>query len=274
MMKQGTVISKAGLSNKSSAEPLVEVVRNGHFTGGRSAKDGKAEKEKSALPVIPDTPMVIRINLLAGNRHTYETDPQVLFCNDYLRMGLNRSISGLRRLYVKSMPEPPPLNTLYHYSWDYGWAIRANIYDARMESEKDKVAIEILHTGLAESNARVRELKRMAELLAEEIARPGRLYLHDVKQIGSGKFARRVKLLRFNSPLVEQYRGVLDDIAKEVGGRKGSSDHGPVSISVRLKGLNEPVLSDEELLESDKVKVIRGGFKPKKAIKVAHNAVS
>lgn len=50
------------------------------------------------------------------------------------------------------------------------------------------------------------------------------LWVADVKSIGSGEFAERVDIERFNSALVEQYRKVLEDIAKETGGRVQKQD--------------------------------------------------
>jgi hypothetical protein len=60
-----------------------------------------------------------------------------------------------------------------------------------------------------------------------------KVWLPDVKQIGGGEHAERVDIVRFNAALIEQYRGTLDDLAKETGGRKQKmevtgKDGGPV----------------------------------------------
>jgi len=44
------------------------------------------------------------------------------------------------------------------------------------------------------------------------------IWLPDVKEVGG----QVVDIERFNAAIVDQYRGALDDIAKEVGGRKGT----------------------------------------------------
>jgi hypothetical protein len=44
-----------------------------------------------------------------------------------------------------------------------------------------------------------------------------------VKQIGGGQYAERVDIERFNAPLISEYRGILDDIARETGGRRSQS---------------------------------------------------
>jgi hypothetical protein len=60
----------------------------------------------------------------------------------------------------------------------------------------------------------------------------------DVKSIGSGEFAERVDLVRFNAALLEQFRGTLDDIAQEVGQRKQNS----TSLNLDLQGLTDEQL--------------------------------
>jgi len=186
------------------------------------------------------------IQLLAGNKEKGESPLATSACNDYLRMGPARSIAGLHRAYIANDPNyHRSMNSLYHYSWDFNWARRAEEYDARMEAQKNLVAAETLATGLATATTRIERLKRLAQLLEEEIARPGRLYIEDTKQVGTGRFAKQVKTIRFNSALVDQYRGALDDIAKETGGRSkaAGSDGMPVRIEVSVK--NNEVVSEE-----------------------------
>jgi hypothetical protein len=220
-----------------------------------------ATHENNDIQIVPPRP-----ELLAGVRNEYETDTEVMACNDYLRMGVSRSIAGLARQYKRESNGTGHLsaNTLYHASWDYGWANRAAMYDAKIDIEKTKIANEILHSGLADPLARVKNLKRMAELLAEEIARPGRLYLRDIKQVGTGKYAHEVEVIRFNGALVEQYRGLLEDIAKETGGRQkqGSDDDHPISISVSLKPqqLIEPEEEEQEAIMVTKPQGVGSGM--------------
>lgn len=80
-------------------------------------------------------------------------------------------------------------------------------------------------SGLALVHERVATLRRLgglleAELYDEESGELRNLWLPDAKQIGSGESAERVDLLRFNEALIRQLREVLDDIAREVGGRR------------------------------------------------------
>lgn len=50
------------------------------------------------------------------------------------------------------------------------------------------------------------------------------LWVRDVKAVGMGENAKIVDTERFNSPLIEQYRKTLDDIARETGGRVQRQD--------------------------------------------------
>jgi hypothetical protein len=47
----------------------------------------------------------------------------------------------------------------------------------------------------------------------------GRLWLDQIKSIGSGPDQQVIEFQEFNAAEVKEYRAVLDDIAKEVGGR-------------------------------------------------------
>lgn len=77
---------------------------------------------------------------------------------------------------------------------------------------------DALTTGLALKEERVKRLTLLAALMEEDLF-GGVLWTEDVKMIGSGPFQERVEFEEFNAAEVAQYRGVLDDIAKEVSGR-------------------------------------------------------
>lgn len=75
-----------------------------------------------------------------------------------------------------------------------------------------------LTEGLALKGDRVRKLKQLAALLEKDLF-GGFLWLDQVKGIGSGELAQIVDYEEFNKAEVDAYRGVLDDIAKEMGHR-------------------------------------------------------
>lgn len=107
----------------------------------------------------------------------------------------------------------------------FDWSDRAAEYDAAWEAQKDLERRAVMAEGLALDYERTRKLLRLADFLEEQIYEQGEdgvyhnVWVPDVKQIGTGDNAERVDIERFNASLLEQYRGVLDDIAKEAGGR-------------------------------------------------------
>lgn len=75
-----------------------------------------------------------------------------------------------------------------------------------------------LATGLATRETRVARLVQLAELIEVDLFGE-RLWTRNVKGVGSGDIAEIVDYEEFNKAEVDAYRGVLDDIAKEVGQR-------------------------------------------------------
>jgi hypothetical protein len=75
-----------------------------------------------------------------------------------------------------------------------------------------------LTTGLALKENRVKDLQRLAELLKKDLF-GGFLWTEEVKGVGSGEAAEIIDYDVFNASEISAFRGVLDDIAKEMGGR-------------------------------------------------------
>ena len=75
-----------------------------------------------------------------------------------------------------------------------------------------------LSEGLAARAERVIRLKVLAEQIEEDLF-GDRLWVDDVKGVGSGDAAEVVDFEYFNKAEVDAYRGILDDIAVEVGER-------------------------------------------------------
>lgn len=72
--------------------------------------------------------------------------------------------------------------------------------------------------GYALKEYRVYKLSMLAALLERDLF-GGFMWLDQVKGVGSGEVAQIVEYEEFNKAEVDAYRAVLDDIAKEVGGR-------------------------------------------------------
>lgn len=92
-------------------------------------------------------------------------------------------------------------------------------YAVDIEELRSKAEFEALNTGLAKTSDRVKLLKRIAEKLEKDLFEDDLFWTDEVKGVGSGPIAQIVDYEEFNSAEVAQLRGVLDDIAKETGGR-------------------------------------------------------
>jgi hypothetical protein len=175
-------------------------------------------------------------------------------------MGVNRSLQKLLASYIQqASTNHPTKNTLANWSQRYGWQERAKLYDAQAEREKTEAVAkrrrEVMEQGLANDFERVIELKRLAKLLKRQIYEEDELHPHiypnlwleDVKQIGAGPSAEKVSIYRYNSPLVDDFRGVLDDLAKETGGRKLRQEvdlNGSMSLDMAFDAALEQVYGD------------------------------
>lgn len=190
------------------------------------------------------------VRLLAGAPFDNESSRAMQACNDWLRLGPGRTLPKLLKKYGdrrrKSESPTDSYNTLEKWSSDYAWPVRAGEYDAELEEQKNLRRRKELETGLALDNERVRKLKRLAKFLEDQIFEEGEprvavidgpdgttlleiqpiskypsVWVRDVKQVG----AEKVEIVRFNAAILSEFRGVLDDLAKEVGGRKQKVDH-------------------------------------------------
>lgn len=72
--------------------------------------------------------------------------------------------------------------------------------------------------GFALKEHRVYKLSLLAALMEQDLL-SGILWTHEIKGVGAGPAAEIVEYEEFNKAEVDAYRGVLDDIAAETGGR-------------------------------------------------------
>lgn len=144
-------------------------------------------------------------------------------------------------------------------AFKYKWRERAQAFDEEQQRIRDAYFAarqdEILRSGFAQRHQRIQELNRLAELLRTEVWTEDARWLPDVKQIGSGKYAERVDIVRFNASLVEQYRQTLEDIAIEMGERvrglkvSGSMGIVPMTADDLAHAKNAAQQAEQELLE-------------------------
>ena len=66
---------------------------------------------------------------------------------------------------------------------------------------------------------RVEALKNLSLKLEAYLGDEGKVWLPDVKAIGTGPDAERVDLIQFNDALIREYRATFDDLANELGQR-------------------------------------------------------
>lgn len=160
-------------------------------------------------------------------RREKESDNAYNALLDYCQMGAGRSLSSLVNRYQtvsKSLPPTKRITTLKQWSSRYEWQARTAAYDADIKAEAEEKLkahrLAVLEEGFALDFERVRALKRLAALLESEVYEDEKRWVPDVKSIGAGQYAVQVDIVRFNPAIIDQFRGTLDDIAKEVGGRK------------------------------------------------------
>lgn len=182
---------------------------------------------------VPGKPTVL---LLAGEVRFGEGERAIRACNDYLRMSHGRSPKRLWEMYTdpngeygpgtNKMPPSTGLTTIRAWYYDFGWKERAELFDEEEEIWKQEERKRVLRSGLAEDFERVKKLGEIAAQLEKYIDDPDRILPKTRKSIKLGpQEYEEVIEERFNAPLVEQFRGVLDDIAKETGGRKAKIEH-------------------------------------------------
>jgi hypothetical protein len=91
-------------------------------------------------------------------------------------------------------------NNWYDVAREWHWEERASAWDDVVREEQEDVAQEVYADGLSFAHERVRKLKLVAKKLED--------YILDIKTT------------RISPYIIEQYRGILDDIAKERGERQ------------------------------------------------------
>ena len=110
---------------------------------------------------------------------------------------------------------------------------------------------DALNVGLAKKAARVDLLKRVAAHLTEDLFERKLFWTDMVKGIGSKEDFQVVEYEEFNAAEVTQLRGVLDDIAKEVGERETKTDI--TSGGKPLQKIDAAQLTDDELETIEKL---------------------
>ncbi len=170
---------------------------------------------------------------LVGHRQSGESNKAIQALNDWLRLGVGRTLPALLAKYTETHQNTPPtksLDTLKQWSSDYGWAIRATEYDAAWEDRKNAERQRVMNAGFALDYQRVKRLTKLATFLEQQIYERGapdadgyesyhNVWVPDVRLYRDGDKTKEIPIEKFNPALIEQFRKTLDDIAQETGGR-------------------------------------------------------
>ena len=80
---------------------------------------------------------------------------------------------------------------------------------------QEQQKFQALNTGLALREVRVERLALLAQMIEDDLL-GGKVWLKNKKGIGSGPLMEIYEYKEFNRSEIEAYRGLLDDIAKEL----------------------------------------------------------
>lgn len=101
------------------------------------------------------------------------------------------------------------------------WYRKTRQFEIRnMQADAELQALrEGMKTGLAVKEMRVEKLKRIADKLEQDLLEKEKVWLANKKGVGSGDVAEIFDYYEFNKAEIDAYRGLLDDIARELGDR-------------------------------------------------------
>lgn len=111
----------------------------------------------------------------------------------------------------------------YEAAHQFEWEKRAAAWDAEQTAERERqIKAEkerILTTRFALMHKRVEALNALASKLIILTGDEDKVWLKEIKTIGTGKEAKRIETVEFNEGLFREIRGLLADIAAEMGER-------------------------------------------------------
>lgn len=147
-----------------------------------------------------------------------------------MRQYLNKSQKEMLLQWIAEGLRPGEINKRAQ-AYDEPFTVsRKQVYYYRTSRGKDikeiteQAEFQALNTGLALKANRVEKLKQLAELMEKDLFTDKKLWLDDKKGVGTGAAAEVYEYEKFNRAEVEAYRGVLDDIARELGDRSTKAE--------------------------------------------------
>lgn len=156
---------------------------------------------------------------------------------DYLSMGPDRSLVKLCKMYREppyteaggsNAPPTRQQKTIYTWSSAYDWVNRVKqVNDQQLEiilHEQRRALAEAYKERLAQPAERIKVLNDIAEMIVDYLTEH-KLMSVVVKQVGAGKQTRMVEETKMDVGAIQALRGLLDDLAKETGGRPKNVKH-------------------------------------------------
>lgn len=140
-------------------------------------------------------------------------------------MRLNDEQKSLVRKWVAENKQTDEINKLAAQSAIPFAVSRAQVDYYREEAKihlkevKKKQKESVLDQGFALKENRIAELNRLARKIMRDL-KQGKLWT--VTRVYESKFGEQFKVEQFNSAEVDQFRGILDDIARELGERSAN----------------------------------------------------
>ena len=103
-----------------------------------------------------------------------------------------------------------------------------------LEGIRENGEFDALTTGLSQREKRVERLQKLADLLIKDLFENDLLWTNEVKGIGGADNFERIDYKLFNTAEVAQLRGVLEDIAHEMGDRRPGVDLKVNDITIKV----------------------------------------
>lgn len=121
-------------------------------------------------------------------------------------------------------PRQKPGREWYDAAKQWHWEERAEAWDAHEFAKEEKIKLRVMRSGYALQHNRILMLQEQLSTLLAYTQEEHRVWVPDVKGVGTGEFAERVDLAQFNDALFKEIREYLTDIAEEMGERIKKKD--------------------------------------------------
>jgi hypothetical protein len=176
---------------------------------------------------------------------------------DYLQLGPGRSLVELLARYQVAGAGVPTrrAETLQRWANRYNWAERAGCYDElsleRAQAGENERQKQIMFSGLALTSERVDNLKQLYAEMQKYLNQALPVWVADLhSEPGDGPN----RAPRFNTSFISQMRGILDDIARETGGRAAHPT--PPAHGLPYPGAEAGFLPDLKLLSAEDLEAL------------------